>query len=45
MTKLGVLSTHAKLLRSKPPLQFWSVVNLLKLDKPTRVESDANLLR
>jgi len=45
MTKLGVLSTHAKLLRSKSPLQFWCVVKSLKLDKPRRVSPNANSLR
>ena len=45
MTKLGVLSTHAKLLRSKSPLQSWCIVKSLKLDNSTQVAVDAKLQR
>ena len=45
MTKLGVLSTHVKLLRSKSPLQPWCVVNSLRLDKHVRVAVNAKSQR
>jgi hypothetical protein len=42
MTKLGLLSTHSKLLRSKSPLQSWCVRKSLKLDKPLQFNFSSN---
>lgn len=45
--RYGVISTdtYTKLLRSESPLQFWSVVNSLKMDNPPRVGVDGYLRR